>query len=122
MDPALDSRVSRLDELDLETCLRVLALVEVLPAEHPDAVAVRRATAKIFKSVKEQRRAERRAQTAAADAAVLAATATAAPGRVDDETNGIPLISTVAGATAGELVRATPCYECKAKYTQVDAF
>ena len=48
-----------------------------------------------------------------ADRAVLAATATAAPGRVDDETNGIPLVSTVPGASAGTLMRARPCYKCK---------
>ena len=85
-------------------------------------MAVRRATAGIFKSVKERRRAERRAAVAAADRAVFAATATAAPGRVDDETNGIPLLSTAPGASAGTLVKARPCYTCKAKYTEVDAF
>jgi NAD(P)-dependent dehydrogenase (short-subunit alcohol dehydrogenase family) len=53
---------------------------------------------------------------------VLAATATAAPGRVDDETNGIPLASRAPGAIAGTLVRARPCYQCKRKYTDVDAF
>ncbi|MHB8694173.1 MAG: SDR family NAD(P)-dependent oxidoreductase [Solirubrobacteraceae bacterium] len=107
---------------DLATCLEVLARVEQLPAEHPDAVAVRLATARIFKSVKERRRAERRAAIAAADRAVLASTATAAPGRVDDETSGVALASTVASASAGSLIRARPCYQCKAKYTAVDAF
>ena len=67
------------------------------------------------------RRAERRAAVAAADRGVLAATATAAPGRIDDETRGIELTS-VAGATAGTLIRARPCYQCKRKYTEVDAF
>ena len=67
------------------------------------------------------RRAERRAAVAAADRNVLAATATAAPGRIDDETRGIELTST-AGATAGTLIRARPCYQCKRKYTEVDAF
>jgi NAD(P)-dependent dehydrogenase (short-subunit alcohol dehydrogenase family) len=122
MDCAPDSLEPRIDELDLQTCLRVLARVDDLPPEHPDAVLVRRATAKIFKSVKERRRTERRAQVAVADAAVLAATATAAPGRIDDETNGIPLISVAAGAVAGDLIRARPCYQCKARYSQVDAF
>jgi NAD(P)-dependent dehydrogenase (short-subunit alcohol dehydrogenase family) len=111
-----------IDPDDLKTCLAVLAAVDELPVGHPDAIAVRRATARIFKSVKERRRAERRAAVAAADHAVLAATATAAPGRVDDETGGIPLASTVPGATAGTLIRARPCYRCKAKYTEVDAF
>jgi NAD(P)-dependent dehydrogenase (short-subunit alcohol dehydrogenase family) len=107
---------------DLAACLAVLARVEHLPVEHPDAVAVRLATARIFKSVKERRRAERRAAIAAADRAVLASTATAAPGRVDDETSGVALAATVASASAGSLIRARPCYQCKAKYTAVDAF
>jgi NAD(P)-dependent dehydrogenase (short-subunit alcohol dehydrogenase family) len=111
-----------IDPDDLQTCLAVLALVDRLPVEHPDAVAVRRATARIYKTVKERRRAERRAAVAAADHAVFAATATAAPGRVDDETNGVALVSRVAGASAGTLIRARPCYQCKAKYVEVDAF
>ena len=113
--------MTEIDRDDLETCLAVLARVEQLPVEHPQAVAVRRATAKIFKTVKELRRAERRAAVAAADRGVLAATATAAPGRIDDETRGIELTS-AAGATAGTLIRARPCYQCKRKYAEVDAF
>jgi NAD(P)-dependent dehydrogenase (short-subunit alcohol dehydrogenase family) len=121
-----------IDPDDLKVCLAVLARIDELPVGHPDAVAVRRATARIFKSVKERRRAERRAAVAAADRAVLAATATAAPGRVDDETNGVPLVDRVAvadsrssrdvGALAGTLIRARPCYQCKTRYTEVDAF
>jgi NAD(P)-dependent dehydrogenase (short-subunit alcohol dehydrogenase family) len=111
-----------IDPDDLETCLAVLSRLDDLPVDHPDAVAVRRATARIFKSVKERRRAERRAAVAAADRAVMAATATAAPGRIDDETNGIPLTAVAPGATAGVLVRARPCYQCKTRYTDVDAF
>src|SRR6476619_5785091 len=114
--------VTEIDRDALETCLAVLARVEQLPVEHPDAVAVRHATAKIFKTVKELRRAERRAAVAAADRAVLASTATAAPGRIDDETSGIELTSRAGGATAGTLIRARPCYQCKRKYTEVDAF
>jgi NAD(P)-dependent dehydrogenase (short-subunit alcohol dehydrogenase family) len=111
-----------IDATDLETCLRVLAAVDDLPVEHPHAVAVRRATARIFKSVKERRRAERRSAVAAADRAVTEATATGAPGRIDDETAGIPLRSTVAGATAGTLLRSRACYTCKSRYSDVDAF
>jgi NAD(P)-dependent dehydrogenase (short-subunit alcohol dehydrogenase family) len=107
---------------DLRTCLEVLARVDELPVEHPDAVAVRQATARIFKSIKQRRRAERRAAVSAEDRAVLASTATAAPGRVDDETSGVELVSTVPGASAGTLIRARPCYQCKRRYTQVDAF
>jgi NAD(P)-dependent dehydrogenase (short-subunit alcohol dehydrogenase family) len=111
-----------IDADDLRTCLEVLARVDELPIDHPDAVAVRRATARIFKSVKERRRAERRAAVSAEDRAVLACTATAAPGRVDDETSGVELVSTVPGASAGTLIRARPCYQCKRRYTEVDAF
>ena len=111
-----------IDADDLRICLEVLARVDELPVEHPDAVAVRRATARIFKSVKERRRAARRAAASAQDRAVLASTATAAPGRVDDETSGVELVSTVPGASAGTLIRARPCYQCKLRYTEVDAF
>jgi NAD(P)-dependent dehydrogenase (short-subunit alcohol dehydrogenase family) len=106
----------------LEECLDVLAAVERLAPDHPDSIAVQRATGKLFKTVKEQRRARRRAQIAENDRGVLAATATAAPGRIDDETAGIPLVSTEPGARAGTLMRARPCYVCKARYTEVDAF
>ncbi len=95
-----------IDPDELETCLAVLARLDELPVDDADAVAVRRATARIFKSVKERRRAERRAAVAAADRAVVATTATAAPGRVDDETSGVALVSIAAGATAGTLLRA----------------
>jgi NAD(P)-dependent dehydrogenase (short-subunit alcohol dehydrogenase family) len=106
----------------LEECLRVLAEAEALPTEHPDAVAVRRATARLFKTVKERRRNERRAAVLAADAAVTAATATGAPGRIDDETQGLPLLPSAGGATAGTLLRARACYVCKRRYHEVDAF
>ncbi|WP_020521830.1 SDR family NAD(P)-dependent oxidoreductase [Catelliglobosispora koreensis] len=112
----------QIDPTRLEICLDVLAEVEQLPPEHPDAVAVRRATAAIFKAVKQQRRKDARAAVLANDNAVTHATATGAPGRIDDETAGIPLVSPTAGATAGELKRARPCYICKERYTLVDAF
>ena len=111
-----------IDPEDLETCLAVLAQLDELPVEHADAVAVRQATARIFKSVKARRRADRRAAVAAADRAVMATTATAAPGRVDDETHGVQLVPPPPGAKAGTLLRARPCYQCKTKYTQVDGF
>ncbi|MEA2157474.1 MAG: hypothetical protein QOE11_3614 [Solirubrobacteraceae bacterium] len=111
-----------IDPADLEVCLRVLDEVQALDAEHPDAVAVRRATGALFKTVKLRRRAERRAAVLAADAAVTAATATGADGRIDDETAGLPLRSGVAGASAGTLVQARACYVCKERYVDVDAF
>src|ERR1700712_168938 len=104
----------------LALCLAVIAEVQQLPPEHPDAVAVRRATAAVFKTVKETRRRERREAILAAERAVSEATATGAPGRIDDETAGIPLRSTVAAATAGVLRQARGCYVCKKRYTHVD--
>ncbi|MDQ3631545.1 MAG: SDR family NAD(P)-dependent oxidoreductase, partial [Actinomycetota bacterium] len=111
-----------IDPARLEACLRVLAEAEALPLEHPDALAVQRATARIYKSVKLRRRTERREAILAHDRAVTAATATGAPGRIDDETEGLPLVSGVPGATAGELVEPRACYVCKQRYTTVDAF
>jgi NAD(P)-dependent dehydrogenase (short-subunit alcohol dehydrogenase family) len=106
----------------LADALRLLAEVEQLPSEHPDAVAVRRATGRLFKAVKEQRRAERRAAALANDQAVTAATATGAPGRIDDETLGLKLTSSAPGERAGTLVRSRACYVCKQRYREVDAF
>lgn len=114
--------VGGIDPDDLAAYQRVLAQVADLPVEHPDAVTVRRATAGLFKTVKERRRAERRAAILANDEAVTAATATGAPGRIDDETRGLPLSPAVAGAPAGTLIRARGCYVCKQRYRQVDAF
>jgi hypothetical protein len=111
-----------LDPAELALCLEVLAQAENLPPEHPDAVAIRRATGRIFKMVKQARRAQRRDAISAADRAVVAATATGSAQRIDDETAGIPLVSTVAGALAGHFVRPRPCYICKQDYTDVDAF
>ena len=53
---------SGIDPADLETTLRVLAALPQLDPEHPDFVAVRRATAAMFKDVKRVRRLEIRAQ------------------------------------------------------------
>lgn len=111
-----------IDPQKLATCLQVLAEVDTLPPEHPDAITVRRATARMFKALKKERRTARRDAVAAADKAVIAATATGAPGRIDDETQGIPLVSATTGASAGTLIRSRPCYICKTHYTQVDAF
>jgi NAD(P)-dependent dehydrogenase (short-subunit alcohol dehydrogenase family) len=114
--------VTKIDPDKLSTCLQVLSEVESLPPDHPDAIAVRRATAGVFKSVKRARRHAKRDAVAAADRAVIAATATAAPGRIDDETQGLPLVSAVVGATAGTLLRSRACYICKNHHTVVDAF
>src|SRR6478752_6677451 len=111
-----------IDRAEMQTFLRVVEAVDALPHHHPDAVAVRGATARIFKNVKLARRAERQAAVRAADAAVIAATATGAPGRLDDETAGLPLATGTVGATAGTLVRAMSCYTCKTRFHTVDAF
>ena len=114
--------MNAIDPLELSTCLRVLSEIESLPPEHPDAVAIRRATAGLWKSVKQARRHAKRGAITAADDAVTAATATGAPGRIDDETQGLPLVSAAVGAVAGTLLRSRACYTCKNRYTVVDAF
>jgi NAD(P)-dependent dehydrogenase (short-subunit alcohol dehydrogenase family) len=113
---------TRIDPARLEVCLAVLAQAEALPADNPDALAIRRATARLFKQVKKGRRVERRDAVAAADRAVIAATATGAPGRIDDETAGIPIASVTAEGSAGMLIKARPCYVCKQPYQEVHHF
>jgi NAD(P)-dependent dehydrogenase (short-subunit alcohol dehydrogenase family) len=110
------------DPQELEACLRVIAELDELPLDHPDALVVQQAVAKLFKTVKQRRKLERRAAVLANDRAVTAATATAAPGRIDDETQGLPLTSTAKGAKAGRLIQARACYVCKERYHDVDAF
>jgi NAD(P)-dependent dehydrogenase (short-subunit alcohol dehydrogenase family) len=114
--------LSRVNGEDMARALSVLAAVQDLPPNHEDAVTIRRATASIYKQYKQDRRTARREEVKTADAAVLAATATGSPQRIDDETAGIPLVSTAPGASAGEFRRARPCYICKTEYTTVDAF
>lgn len=114
--------MTAIDPERLATCLEVLAEIDALPADHPDAVAVRQATARMFKQLKKVRRKAARDAVLSADRAVIAATATGAPGRIDDETQGIPLVSAAVGASAGTLLRSQACYICKNHYTQVDAF
>lgn len=113
---------SGIDPADLATTLRVLAIMPGVDESHPDYVAVRRATAAMFKAVKKVRRREIREAIASADRAVVAATATGAPDRIDDETRGIPITSSTTAASAGTLLKARACYICKQPYTVVDAF
>ena len=117
-----ENSVTGIDPRDLEVCLRVLDEVDSFPGEHPDAQAVRSATARLYKTVKRLRRIERREAILANDRAVTAATATGAPGRIDDETKGLPLVSSARGATAGRLKQARACYVCKTRFVEVDAF
>ncbi|MGH2903029.1 MAG: SDR family NAD(P)-dependent oxidoreductase [Solirubrobacteraceae bacterium] len=120
--PEREGKLAGVDPAELEVCLRVLAEVEAFPGEHPDAKAIRSATAGLYKQVKRLRRIERREAVRANDRAVTAATATGAPGRVDDETRGLPLASSTRGATAGTLMQARACYVCKTRFVEVDAF
>jgi NAD(P)-dependent dehydrogenase (short-subunit alcohol dehydrogenase family) len=121
-EPPAPAGHAGLDPDDLALCLKILAQSEELPPEHPDAIAIRRATGRIFKQVKRARRDARRDAISAADRAVVAATATGSPQRIDDETEGIGLVSGSRGASAGTYLRPRPCYVCKQDYTQVDAF
>ena len=107
---------------DLQACLRVLSSIHVLDEEHPDYIAVRRATAKMFKSVKKHKKIEKRSAVAEADRAVVALTATGASDRIDDETRGAQLRTSAHGPSAGTLLKPRNCYICKQPYTVVDAF
>ncbi|GEK19834.1 SDR family oxidoreductase [Cellulomonas xylanilytica] len=110
------------DPAELDVFLRVADQISRLPSDHPHLALARRATSALFKAAKKQRRAEKRDAISAADRSVIHATATGSPGRIDDETQGIPLVSSAQGATAGTLLRARPCYICKEPYVEVDAF
>jgi len=102
--------------------LSVLAELHQIDQNHPDFIAVRRATAHMFKAAKKSRRDAKRSEIAEADRTVVAATATGAPDRIDDETRGIPLSTSVTAPVAGTLIRSRACYICKTHYTKVDAF
>ena len=117
-----DRQGTGIDPERLAVTLAVLAELHQLDQSHPDFIAVRRATAHMFKAAKKSRRDERRAEIAEADRSVVAATATGAPDRIDDETRGVPLSTSVAAPSAGTLLRSRACYICKTHYTQVDAF
>ncbi|UZJ32869.1 SDR family oxidoreductase [Streptomyces endophytica] len=111
-----------IDAERMAICLSVLQELDALPIDHPDAVAIRRATSGIYRKVKQRRRQESRAAKSANDRAVTAATATGAPDRIDDETQGLALTSSVTTEIAGILQRPRSCYVCKSRYTEVDAF
>lgn len=110
------------DEHDLAIALKVLGEAQFLGEDDESYVALRHACGKFYKDVKKQRRIAKRDAIAAADRAVVESTATGSASRIDDETAGIPLVSSAAGASAGTLQVARPCYICKSRYTTVDAF
>ncbi|MDN6201913.1 MAG: SDR family NAD(P)-dependent oxidoreductase, partial [Micrococcaceae bacterium] len=107
---------------DLAACLGVLERIHELPDDDEQFIAVRRATAKMFKEVKRARRTEARQAVVEADRQVMERTATGAANRLDDETEGLDLSSTSAGSSAGEYQQPRKCYVCKQPFTKVDAF
>ncbi|MFG3344158.1 SDR family NAD(P)-dependent oxidoreductase [Streptomyces sp. NPDC048018] len=112
-----------IDPERLAVCLSVLDELDKLEVDHPDAIAVRRATAGIYRTVKQRRRQERRAAKTANDKAVTEATATGSAMRIDDETEGLlPSSVTEEGRIAGILQRPRSCYVCKQRYVEVDYF
>ncbi|RHW29002.1 SDR family NAD(P)-dependent oxidoreductase [Nocardioides immobilis] len=100
----------------------MLGQLHHLDPAHPDVRTVKHATGHMWKLIKKARRAALREERAAHDQAVIELTATGSALRIDDETAGIPLVSSAAGAFAGELITARGCYICKTDYTLVDAF
>jgi NAD(P)-dependent dehydrogenase (short-subunit alcohol dehydrogenase family) len=121
LDPAL-AQAAGVDPEDLATAVRVLQQLHHLPEEHPDIRTIKHAASHMYKALKRERRTRKREAELAADRAVTEATATGSPLRIDDETRGIALVSTVQGAFAGELINPRGCYICKNDYTLVDAF
>ncbi|MET9802507.1 SDR family NAD(P)-dependent oxidoreductase [Streptomyces sp. NPDC006368] len=111
-----------IDPERLAVCLSVLEELDKLDVDHPDAITVRRATAGLYRTVKQRRRQERRAAKTAHDRAVTEATATGSAERIDDETQGLLPSSSAAGEIAGVLQRPRSCYICKTRYVEVDAF
>ncbi len=111
-----------IDPADLAVTVRVLSQLHELPDDHGDIRTVKHAASHMYKALKRERRTRKREAELAADRAVTEATATGSPMRIDDETQGIPLVSTTRGAFAGELINPRGCYICKTDYTLVDAF
>ncbi len=122
MDTQTGADTGGIDPGDLATTLRVMEALADLPPGHPDVHTVKQATGRMYRRIRKTRRAEASRPDRDADAAVLASTATGSAMRIDDETRGIPLVSTSKGAYAGELTAARGCYVCHAGYTLVDAF
>ena len=111
-----------IDPAELATALRVIGAVHELPSDHPDVVAVRRATSAMYKAAKSERRRQQRNDIASANRAVIEATATGEPDRIDDETRGLELAATSEAKYVGELRKPQSCYICKQPYTKVESF
>ena len=111
-----------IDPDDLAATLRVLQTLHQVPGDHPDHIRVKRVASHMYKAIKSERKLAKRAEELAHDRAITELTATGSPVRIDDETSGIPLVSTAPGAFAGELINPRGCYICKTDFTLVDAF
>jgi NAD(P)-dependent dehydrogenase (short-subunit alcohol dehydrogenase family) len=120
-EPYTDAFV-RLDPEDVATAVRVLGLAPQLDLDDPDFETLKRAASLLYKRLKKDRRNAKTWAERKADRQVIESTATGSALRIDDETRGIPLVSTARGAFAGELINARGCYICKTDYTLVDAF
>lgn len=116
------------DRADLEACLKVLGGIHTLDNDDARFIAVRRATSSMFKDVKKHRRREAREAILAADRETMERTATGAADRLDDETHGRDLHSSLPddvaerGASVGHYIQPRGCYICKKDFVQVDAF
>jgi NAD(P)-dependent dehydrogenase (short-subunit alcohol dehydrogenase family) len=120
-DPQPDTPL-RLDPEDVATTVRVLGLAPQLELDDPDLETLKRAASLLYKRLKKDRRNAKTWAERKADRQVIESTATGSALRIDDETRGIPLVSTARGAFAGELLNPRGCYICKSDYTLVDAF
>lgn len=112
----------RIPAADLAQALAVLARANDLEEEHPDRVTLMHATAKLYKTVKKNRRLQAKRKVQQHNTAIVHATATGAPTRIDDETEGLNLTSPTEGKFAGTLLRSQACYICKEHYVDVDYF
>ncbi|GAA1537623.1 SDR family NAD(P)-dependent oxidoreductase [Nocardioides humi] len=120
VDPS--EQLTGIDPDELAITLKVLGQLPLLPPDHDDIRTVKRAASYMYKLIKKSRRAEIRMERQRHDQDIIERTATGSRMRIDDETAGIPLVSTAQGAFAGELLTARGCYICKEDFTLVDAF
>ncbi len=114
--------LDRIDPDELAIAVKVLRQIPQLHPDHDDVRTMKRAASYMYKLIKKTRRAEIRMIRHQHDLDIIERTATGSAMRIDDETAGIPLVSTAEGAFAGELITARGCYICKQDFTLVDAF